>query len=178
VLRPTGTIAALAFGLALAGCGKSAAPPGKDEVAAEAAKLVKPRPGRYTSLTKLVDYRVPGAAPQDADRLRNEMRAIAGQERSYCLTPREAEKGFEDMWRQTQQGDCKLGKFAVEGQKLSATMTCTTPQGVTSRVSMEGTGGTESSHMRLTIEQDTRAVPGRGVQMVLEIDNLREGDCG
>jgi hypothetical protein len=171
-----GTVAALL--VALAGCGeKPKGPPDKGEIASEAAKLVKPRPGRYTSLTKLTDYRVPGASPRDADRLENEMKAIAGQTRSYCLTQKEADKGFEDLWRQSQQGDCKFGKFTVEGENLSANMTCTTPQGVTSKVAMEGNGGAESSHMQLTIEQRTRAVSGPGVRMVIEIDNLREGDC-
>lgn len=170
-------LAALSCCAALAGCGESAAPPAKKDVVAEAAKLTKPKPGRYTSLTKLVDYQVPGASPRDAERLESEMKAIAGQTRSYCLTQKEADKGFEDLWRQSQQGDCKLGKFAVDGENLSANMTCTNPQGVISKVAMEGTGGAESSHMRLTIDQQARAVPGSGVRMVLEIDNLREGDC-
>ena len=171
-----GAVAALVA--ALTGCNdKPPIPPGKSEVATESAKLPKPKPGRYTSLTKLVEYAVPGASPRDAERLESEMKAIAGQTRSYCLTQTEADKGFEDLWRQSQQGDCKLGKFAVDGENLSANMTCKTPQGVISKIAMEGTGGAESSHMRLTIEQQTHAVPGSGVRMVLEIDNLREGDC-
>lgn len=173
-------IAMLAGCLALAGCGgsdDSGVSPGAEDIAAEAAKLEKPLPGRYTSMTQLVDYDVPGAAPQDADRIEREMRAVAGQSRSYCLTEREAEKGFEELWRRSQEGDCTFRRFEVHGNRLSAEMACTTPQGVNSKVSMEGTSAAESSHMRLSIEQTTRAVPGRIVKMVLEIDNLREGDC-
>ena len=170
-------LAGLAGALALAGCGNPGAPTSEEDIAAEGAKLTKPLPGRYTSITELVDYQLRGASPQDADRLKQEMSAMTGQSRSYCLTEREAEKGFEDMWRRSQEGECRFERFEVDGDKLSATMNCTTPQGVISRVAMEGASAAESSHMRLTIEQQTRAVPGKTVKMVLEIDNLREGDC-
>jgi hypothetical protein len=118
-----------------------------------------------------------GASPQDADRLESEMKSIEAQERTLCLTQQDADKGFEDVLHQLQNGDCKAGKFVVDGEKLNASLECTTPQGVTSKIVMEGTGRPESSHMRLTIEQEARAVPGRKTKMVLEIDNFREGDC-
>jgi len=174
-MQMTFAMAALAGALALAGCGKSDGAPSAAEIKAESAKLPKQKPGRYTSLTKMTDFAIEGVGPQDADRIRREMLAINGQSRTVCVTQEEADRGFEDLVNELQAGTCKTESFAVDGNRLTAQLACTTQQGVTSKIGVSGTNTTDTAHTRLTIAQQNKA--GVTMKMVMEVDSLREGDC-
>lgn len=166
---------ALASAVVLAGCGKSDGAPSAAEIKAESAKLPKQKPGSYTSMTKMTDFSIEGVGPQDADRIRREMMAINGQSRTICVTQEEADRGFEDLINELQAGTCKTQSFAVDGNRLTAQLTCTTEQGVTSNIGVSGTNTADTAHTRLAISQQNRA--GVTMKMVMEVDSLREGDC-
>lgn len=174
-MRVKFAILALAGALALAGCGKSDGAPSAAEIKAESAKLPKQKPGSYTSMTKMTDFAIDGVSPQDADRIRGEMLALNGQSRTVCVTQEEADRGFEDLINELQAGTCKTERFAVDGNKLAARLSCTTEQGVTSNIDVKGTNTAGSAHTQLTISQQNRA--GVTMKMVMEVDSLREGDC-
>lgn len=160
----------------LAGCGAGDDP--ADEVRREAAELVRPEPGRYESTVDLVDYAVPGASPQDAARLQEQMAALGKQVRAYCLTPAAAEQGFEQVLRDAQDGDCAFDRFEADKHTMHAEMTCKgeLPEAV-SRVTMEGAGYADRSEMVLEIAQRGATVPGGLVRMTLRIENRRTGPC-
>jgi len=162
--------------LALGGCGDE--PAAGDAMRREAAQLVRPQPGQYESTVALVEYAVPGASPQDADLLREQMGALGKQVSTYCLSAAEAAKGFEEVLREGQDGNCRFEAFSADRHRMNATMVCNgeLPQ-ATSTVEMRGNGYTDRSDMRLEIEQRGAPVPGGVVRMTLAVDNRRTGPC-
>ena len=83
----------IAGSLVLAGCGSE--PMSAEEVLGQADALERPAPGLYRTEAKLLSFEMPGIAPADADRFRNRMAGLAAQPQQQCLTPEEAEQGFE-----------------------------------------------------------------------------------
>jgi hypothetical protein len=157
----------------------SCQPKGPDDktVLAEGNKLAKPLPGLYRSTTSLVSFELPGADPQTADMIRDRFAQVLPQRREYCLTPEAAARGFQDMVRQSQQGDCRIDSFVADKSRLSARMSCRLAARLTSTVSVTGTGRPDSSHIDLEIVQTGPSVPGGSETMVMKVDNQRVGDC-
>ncbi|MGZ3255903.1 MAG: DUF3617 domain-containing protein [Croceibacterium sp.] len=161
--------------LILAACSGKA--PGEKDVLAEADKLTKPLPGLYRSTTSLVSFELPGADPQTADVMRDHFAQVLPQQRNFCVTPAAAARGFEDMIRQSQQGDCRIDSFVADKSYLKARMSCTFSANLSSTVSVEGTGEPSRSHVDLTIMQTGPSVPGGSETMVMKVDNVRLGGC-
>jgi hypothetical protein len=151
--------------------------PDDEAVLAEANKLTKPLPGLYRSTTSLVSFDLPGADPRTADMIRDRFAQVLPQHREFCLTPRAAARGFEDMVRQSQQGDCRIESFVADNSHLSAQMSCRLAAKLNSTVSVDGTGGPDSSHIDLRIVQTGPSVPGGTQTMAMKVDNVRVGDC-
>jgi hypothetical protein len=166
---------ALVFLLFLAACQNKR--PDDKAVLAEASKLAKPLPGLYRSTTSLVSFDLPGADPRTEDMIRDRFAQVLPQHREFCLTPRAAARGFEDMVRQSQQGDCRIDSFVADKSRLSARMSCRVAPKRNSTVSVEGTGGPESSHIDLRIVQTGPSVPGGTETITMTVDNVRVGDC-
>ena len=166
----------VAFGLLLlAGC--QAEKPDQTDVLHEGAKLVKPLPGLYRSMTRLTAFDLPGADPQTEDLMRDKFGQILPQTREFCLTPAAAERGFQDLVRQGQQGDCAFDRFVAGKTGLSARMHCRSGANLTSDVSVEGTGAADRSHVDLAIVQAGPSIPGGSETISLAVDNMRIGDC-
>jgi hypothetical protein len=161
--------------LTLGGCDASG--PGDKDVLREGARLVKPLPGLYRSTTRLTAFELPGADPQTAATMRDKFGQVLPQTREYCLTPAAAERGFEDMVRQSQQGDCTFDRFVADKTRLSARMHCRSGAELTSDVSVEGTGAPDRSHVDLAIVQSGPGIPGGSETIAMAIDNQRIGDC-
>ena len=166
----------IAFGLLLLGACHDQGPD-RNAVLHEGAKLVKPLPGLYRSMTRLTAFELPGADPQTADIMRDKFGQILPQTREYCLTPAAAEKGFEDMVRQSQQGECAFERFVADKTRLSARMHCRSGPSLTSDVSVEGTGAPDRSHVDLSIVQSGPDIPGGSETIALAVDSQRVGDC-
>lgn len=169
--------------LALAGCGESdsgsADADGDSEVSvAEAADRVesagiKPDPGQYRMTMEILEFTVPGAPAGMADMMRQEM---GNQTSEYCLTPEDAERGYEEMARQSQQSDeCTFSRFDVDGGNIDAEMTCNTPQQGTMTMTLQGEGTATASTMNMTMRGD---FSGMGeMTMRARASHERIGDC-
>jgi hypothetical protein len=161
--------------LLLAGCQPSK--PDARQVLAEGDKLTKPLPGLYRSTTTLTAFELPGADPETADIMRDRFAQVLPQRRDFCLTPQAAARGFADMIRQSQQGDCTIDRFVANRSKLSASMTCRAANKLQSTISVEGEGEPTRSHIALEIVQRGPSVPGGSETIGMSIDNVRLGDC-
>lgn len=168
--------------LALTACGKEAREPvTADEVVAEAGELAQPLPGQYETKVKLLEFSVPGLPPEQSDKVKSMMGNVGGEASSYCLTPAEAKKGFEESVRKMSQGQggltCEFDKFDVDGGKLSAEMTCKGPQGTTSAMQLDGTATSQSTSMHMAMTQKAPMIPGGEMRMEMQMDSRRTGDC-
>lgn len=144
------------------------------EIAERAEDAVTLEPGQYRSTVEMVSVDIPGAPPEAVAMMK---RAISSGNTTteYCLTPEEAEKGYEEMARNSAQGDCNVRRFDVDGGDIDAEMTCTAADGTEARMTLDGTGSRTSSDMTMTIETD---VPGLGEgTMTMRAQHERIGDC-
>ena len=168
--------------LALAGCGKkSDQPKTAEEVIAEAGELAQPEPGQYETKVKLLEFSVPGIPAAQADRLKAAMGNVGNQSSSYCLTPEEAKKGFEESIRkmgQDQGGmNCKFTTFDVDNGKIDAEMTCDGQQGMSSEMKLTGTATAQNTSMRMAMTQKAAIIPGGEMRMEMQMDSKRIGEC-
>jgi hypothetical protein len=174
-------IAALAT-IALASCGKEEKKPVTTEkVIAEAGKLAQPLPGQYETKVKLLEFSVPGLPPAQAEKIKGMMGNVGGETSSYCLTPDEAKKGFEESVRKMGQGQgglkCDFNRFDVDGAKIAAAMTCVGQQGMTSEMKLDGTATAQSTSMHMAMTQKAPMIPGGEMRMEMQMDSHRTGDC-
>ncbi len=171
--------------LALAACGgndkEPAAPRTADEVIAEAGKLEQPLPGRYETTVDLIDFTVPGLPKAQAEQMKSMMGRANREASSYCLTDEEAQKGFEESIRKMTEGTggmkCDFDRFAVDGGKLDAALTCSAPQGMTSDIALDGTASANASSMHMKMTQRAKMIPGGEMQMEMRMTSKRVGDC-
>lgn len=175
------TIAATTLFLALAACSggeEQQAGSGEtistEEVAERAREAIRPEPGLYRSTVELLQVDIPGA-PEGVTEMMKGAMSGSNTTSEYCLTQEEVDRGFEEMVRNSQAGDCSFERFDAEGGKIDAVMTCETPDGNTARMTMQGTGGPTSSEMMMTMESD---IPGMGTaNMRLKATHERIGEC-
>lgn len=171
--------------LALASCGSNdeepAVPRTADEVIAEAGKLEQPLPGRYETKVNVIDFMVPGLPKAQAEQMKSMMGRANREGSSYCLTPEEAKKGFEESIRKMTEGTgqmkCEFDRFAVDGGKLDAALTCSAPQGMTSDIALDGTTSAEASTMHMEMTQRAKMIPGGEMRMEMRMTSRRIGDC-
>lgn len=172
--------AVFAFTLALAACSGGEESPGSgetisnEEVAERARDVVRPEPGLYRSTVELLEVDVPGAPAGAADMMKG-MMGGSNSTTEYCLTQEEVDRGFEEMARNSQSGDCTFERFDAEGGEIDAVMTCTAQGGNTMRMTMQGTGGETSSEMTMSMETE---MPGMGTaNMRMKATHQRIGEC-
>lgn len=137
----------------------------------EASGAVKPQAGQYNASVELLEFEAPGAPPQALDM----MRGMIARDFEYCLTQEQADKGFEEMARSSQDGDCSFEKFDVDGGDFDAVMICSNRGDGSIRMAMEGTGTETSSDMTMTMTGDIGGM-GEG-RMVMRTKHERIGDC-
>lgn len=179
-MRQLIVLAAAVSGLSLASCGgaeETADAPGglsRDEVANRAEDIVRLEPGQYRSTAELVSIDIPGAPAQVLEMMKQSMGG-RGTTSEYCLTPEEAAKGYEEMAKNSAEGDCSFQRFDVDGRDIDAEMTCKSPGGEDARMRLAGTGTSTSSDMTMTMEM-TIPEMGKGT-MVMRAKHERIGDC-
>lgn len=167
---------------AIAACsGENEEPRTADEVIAEAGKLDTPRPGQYQTSVEMIDFSIPGLPRGQAEQMKSMMGSMGGEASAYCLTPAEAEKGFEESVRKMTEGtgemECEFGRFAVDAGKLDAALACKGPQGMDADIALTGTATAETSSMRMKMVQKAAMIPGGEVRMEMQMDSKRIGDC-
>jgi hypothetical protein len=171
--------ASLAFA-PLSGCGEPEAEgTGEDgsgiassEVAQRARDAVQPQPGQYRAVMEVLEIDIPGAPEGAGDMMRQMM---DGQAREYCLTQADVDKGYEEMARQSQDGDCTFERFDVDGGDIDAAMVCTGEQSNAIRMTMTGTATPTSSVMNMTTTGDMTGMGESTLRM--KATHERVGDC-
>lgn len=170
-------IVPVALALSLAACKKAEAPKTEAQVSEAAAQIAKPQAGQYRMTSKLVTFEVPGMPAAQQERFR-QMFATAAQGSEYCLTPEQAEMGFQEAMKKLPQGKCTYDKFNVDGSKLDAQLSCETGKGMKAQIGMNGRVTTTGSNMEMTVNQAAPAgVPTGGIKMVMQVETTRIGDC-
>lgn len=173
--------APLAF-VALTGCGETesstaadeatASGLSKTEVAERARDTVQPQPGQYRAVMEVIEVDIPGAPEGASDMLRQMM---DGQSHEYCLTQADVDKGYEEMARQSQDGDCTFDRFDVEGGEIDARMVCTGEGTGSIQMAMTGTATPTSSVMNMTMTGDMTGMGESTLRMKATHERL--GDC-
>ena len=139
---------------------------------AAAKDIVRPKPGKYSSTMKLLEVEMPGAPPEIVKMMKGSM---GKRTTESCMTQEESDKGFEEMAKEMQDGDCTTEKFVVNGGDIDAVMTCKVPGQGEMKMTMDGTGTATSMDMKMTMEGD---MPGMGeAKMVMSVESKRIGDC-
>ncbi len=177
----TRLIALSALVLPLAGCGEE---PASDEIAsgenismeeaAQRAKAsgVKPQPGEYSVTMDVLEVNMPGAPEGMADMM---SKMMGGQSHKYCLTQEDVDKGFENMAKQSQDGDCTFQRFDVNGGDFDGKMTCSHQGQGTMTMTMKGKGTPTSSEMDMTMEGDFTGMGQSTIRMKAKHERI--GDC-
>lgn len=143
-----------------------------ETASAEAAKLDKPEPGQYSMKVSVEKLNLTGAPEGVKEQIRTQMES--GFANSYCLTPEEADKGFDEVYGQlTQDGQCQFSNFTVDDGTLDGTATCEVPGG-TMTYSMKGKAWATGSDLTAEATLDAQ---GRQMEMALHMVQERTGDC-
>lgn len=94
---------------------------------------IKPEPGQYKAVITMTGIDIPGMPAEMAGH-----GAGMTTTTEYCLTEEEVAKGFEDMMKRGQNGECSYEKFAMNDGAFDGVMVCKTPEG-SARMTMNGT---------------------------------------
>lgn len=181
-------LAAMAPAILLAGCGakddtkEPVAGEGKSqaEIRQEAAKLDKPRPGRYTQTSEVKQIDIPGLPQQLADQMKSTLQK--SQVSDFCLTSAEAEKGYRDMFHDVGQGrECTYSRFDVDGGKLDAQMECSSKEGGKAVLTLDGVVAEDASDITVKMDMSGGSIggsPAAGqMKMTMQVKTRRIGDC-
>ena len=125
----------------------------EDQLREEAALLTKPKPGLYRSNVSLKEFSADGFSPQDASRVKDRFLSLEKEETTLCLSPEEAEDGFDKFIEQIGPGNCSVERFETSAEFINAAMVCSGEGGVDSRISVQGRGSEEQSRITLEIQQ-------------------------
>lgn len=147
--------------------------PSTAEVQRRTSNIVRPQPGQYRTTVEVLEVDVPGMPSNMKQMMKGAMGDNSSSE--YCLTKADVDKGFEEMARRSQQGDCESERFDIEGGRFDAAMTCKVDGGQTVHMTMTGTGSETSSDMTMTMAM---RVPGMGEGTVrMKSHSERIGGC-
>lgn len=170
----------VAITLGLSACGSADEEAGSGEgisieEAAERAKDsgVKPQPGQYRVTMEVLEVDIPGAPPEAVKMMRDMM---GGQSHEYCLTQEDVDKGFEEMARQSQDGECSFERFDMDGGDLDAKMVCTQAGQGSVTMTLTGTGSATRSDMDMLMEGNMTGMGKSTIHMKAKHERI--GDCG
>ncbi|WP_017665813.1 DUF3617 domain-containing protein [Porphyrobacter sp. AAP82] len=166
--------AAAAVTALLAGCsgggtaesGKNGTAGGTEAAEQAQAQIPRPRPGLYKTTVTMTNIAIPGVPDGHG----------AGQivTTEDCLTKADVDKGFEEMVRQGQDGECTYERFAMADGKLDAVMVCAA-KGRTSRIAMQGTITPTGSDLEAATDLEFEGM-GKG-RMTFTVKHERLGEC-
>jgi hypothetical protein len=170
-------IMAAAGAALMAGCsgGGDADADGDGEITLkEAAKQaeaqgIMPEPGLYRATVTMTGINIPGMPPEMAGHGAGMVTTSED-----CLTEEEVAKGFEELIKQGQNGECSYERFNANGGDIDAVLVCKTPQG-SARMEMTGTATETSSDIKATMAMNFDGA-GEGT-MTFTAKNERIGDC-
>ncbi len=140
------------------------------EVAKQAeAEGITPEPGQYKAVITMTGIDIPGMPPEMAGH-----GAGMTTTTEYCLNQEEVDKGFEEMMKRGQNGECSYEKFDMKDGAFDGVMVCKTPEGE-ARMTMAGTATPTESDFTATMAMDFDGA-GEGT-MKFAAKHERIGDC-
>jgi hypothetical protein len=134
-----------------------------DKVEAEG---LKPEPGQYKATITMTGMEMPGMPAGHG--------AGMTTTTEYCLTEEDVGKGFEDMMKRGQDGECSYESFNLKDGKLDAVMVCKSKDGE-ARMTMDGTVTPTTSDFTATMGMNVPEM-GEG-KMTFTAKHERIGDC-
>lgn len=170
-------IAGLTGAALLAGCsgGGNADADGNGSVTAKEAvdqakeQGMMPEPGLYKATITMTGIEVPGMPPEMAGHGAGMVTTSED-----CLTKDEVDKGFEELMKQGQNGECSYEKFALKDGKLDAVMVCKTPEGA-ARMIMTGTTTPTASEFTASTKMSFDGVGEATMNFTAKHERI--GDC-
>lgn len=133
------------------------------------AEGLRPEPGQYKATITMTGMEIPGM-PAGMESHGAGMTTTT----EYCVTPEETAKGFEEMMKRGQDGDCAYERFSIAGGEMDAVMVCKTPQG-DMRMEMDGTASPTTSEFKARMAMNVEGM-GEGT-MSFTAKHERIGDC-
>ena len=92
----------------------------------------------------------------------------------YCLTQAEVDKGYQEMMKRGQNGECTYESFNLAGGKLDAVMLCKTGEG-DARMTMNGTVTPTTFDFTATMAMKFADAPEGTMTFTAKHERL--GDC-
>ncbi len=169
-------------GLALAACGDSgnADTDGdgtitQEEAMAEAASGgdMAMEPGQWSQTVTFTEVSMPGAPAEVVDMIQAQMGE--GITTSQCLTQEDVSRPDASFFGSEGQENCSYDEFDRSGNTMNIRMTCSSPDGSTSTVGMNGSFGADSYTM--DINSVVSGTPMGDMTMNGTITGTRTGDC-
>lgn len=166
--------------LALAGCGENGGSVDADgdgvitneEVLAATADMAKPEAGRWEVNSEVREIQIPGM-PAGMEDMAKGMFANMFASTNYCLTQEQADQDPGALWKDT-NGECSWESFEMDGNSVNAKAICTSPDGMTSTMTMTGTHTPTSYSADNEITLDT---PQGGGLVKVHVEGRHVGDC-
>jgi hypothetical protein len=140
------------------------------EVASEGGGM-KPEPGKYKVTMDLTKADIPGAPPE----MKDMMGSMMSNSFEYCLTPEEAEKGYEEALTEGQDESCTVQKFDLDGGNIDMAMTCANPDEGTMSVAMTGNVSSTRSEINVVSKGNISGMGDANIEMSMIQERL--GDC-
>lgn len=133
------------------------------------AQGIKPEPGLYRATITMTEINIPGMPAEMAGHGAGMVTTTED-----CLTKEEVDNGFEDLFKQGQNGDCSYEAFNLDGGKIDAVMVCNTPEGA-ARMTMNGSVTPTSSDLTATTAMTFEGVGDATMKFAAKHERI--GEC-
>ncbi len=170
------TIIAAAGALLLAGCSDSSSEPDakgavtvKEAAEKASAEMPRPEPGLYKTTVIMTGLDIPGL-PEDMKQHGAGMTTTTED----CLTDEDVDKGYGELVKQGQNGDCVFEKFDAAGGKIDAVMVCKSA-GPEKRMAISGTTSKTGADLTASVAMDFEGA-GKGT-LNFTTKHERIGEC-
>lgn len=141
----------------------------KEAVKEAKAQGILPEPGLYRATITMTGIDVPGM-PAEMEGHGAGMVTTTED----CLTQEEVDKGFEELMKQGQNGECTYESFSLEGGKMDGVMVCKTPEGA-ARMTMTGTASPTASEFTASTKMNFEGVGEATMNFTAKHERI--GDC-
>lgn len=141
----------------------------REAVEAAKADMPRPQPGLYKTTVVMTGLDIPGLPPEMAGH-----GAGMTTTSEHCLTEAEVDKGYEELIKQGQDGQCSYERFDFKDGALDAVMVCNA-QGRAARMEMTGTTTPTTADLEASMAMDFDGV-GKGT-MRFTAKHERVGAC-
>lgn len=138
----------------------------EEAVSKAKAEGIMPEPGQYKATITMTGIDLPGVPAGHGGGMTTTT--------DYCLTEEEVTKGFEEMIKRGQDGECSYENFSLKDGKMDAVMNCKSAEGG-ARMTMAGTVTPTSSEITASSAIDMGEA-GKGT-MNFTVKHERTGDC-